>query len=345
MGFRMRKSFKVAPGVRMTMTPRGVGASVGGRAGRVSVHSSGRVTTSAGIPGTGISYVSSSGGRERRSSAGGSSRAATKPVQYASAPSAALPPKPGMFSPKWEKDLYKAATANDPQSETFVAVGTSDPKARQAAMLFDALLTALPHKDNARALDILETLYREGFDPANNAFLTKYMPRAVILTLEVTDQVTLNAPLDRDVLALTLAELRQDAGDLQGAIVVVEDSMPTTMAAVSLAELYTQAERYDDVIDLTNGMDNEDDLATYLLIQRGVAFREQRHFEASRESFKKALAPRSRPAELRHFAWVERGQTYLREGKKAMARKDFERVLAEDAKYPGLAEHLAGIGA
>ena len=140
-------------------------------------------------------------------------------------------------------------------------------------------------------------------------------------------------------------ELRQNAGDLQGAIAVVEDSTPTTMAAVSLAELYTLAERYDDVIDLTNGLDNDDELATYLLIQRGVAFREQQHFEASREAFKKALAPRSRAAELRHLAWIERGQTYLREGKKGMARKDFERVLAEDAKYPGLAEHLDSIGA
>jgi hypothetical protein len=54
MGFRMRKSIKVAPGVRVNVSKRGVGASVGGKGGRYSVHSSGRRTVSAGsgvIPG------------------------------------------------------------------------------------------------------------------------------------------------------------------------------------------------------------------------------------------------------------------------------------------------------
>ena len=44
MGFRMRKSIKVAPGVRVNVSKRGVGASVGGKGGRYSVHSSGRRT-------------------------------------------------------------------------------------------------------------------------------------------------------------------------------------------------------------------------------------------------------------------------------------------------------------
>jgi Protein of unknown function (DUF4236) len=48
MGFRMRKSIKVASGVRLNVSKSGVGGSVGGRAGRYSVHSSGRKTVSAG---------------------------------------------------------------------------------------------------------------------------------------------------------------------------------------------------------------------------------------------------------------------------------------------------------
>ena len=54
MGFRMRKSIKVAPGVRLNVSKRGVGASVGGGGVRYSAHSSGRKTVSArtGIPET-----------------------------------------------------------------------------------------------------------------------------------------------------------------------------------------------------------------------------------------------------------------------------------------------------
>ncbi|WP_409270109.1 DUF4236 domain-containing protein [Neobacillus sp. SCS-31] len=69
MGLRFRKSFKIAPGVRMTVGKTGVGVSVGGRGLRYSVHSSGRRTSTAGIPGSGLSYSSSSGGRAYKSEA------------------------------------------------------------------------------------------------------------------------------------------------------------------------------------------------------------------------------------------------------------------------------------
>lgn len=59
MGFRFRKSFKIAPGVRLNLGKKSVGVSVGGKGARVSVNSNGRVTKSASIPGTGISYVES----------------------------------------------------------------------------------------------------------------------------------------------------------------------------------------------------------------------------------------------------------------------------------------------
>lgn len=59
MGFRFRKSIKIAPGVRLNLGKKSVGISAGVKGARVSVNSSGRVTKSVGIPGTGISYVDS----------------------------------------------------------------------------------------------------------------------------------------------------------------------------------------------------------------------------------------------------------------------------------------------
>lgn len=60
MGFRFRKSIKILPGVKLNVGKKGVGISAGVKGARVSVNSSGRVTKSVGIPGTGISYVESS---------------------------------------------------------------------------------------------------------------------------------------------------------------------------------------------------------------------------------------------------------------------------------------------
>jgi hypothetical protein len=50
---------------------------------------------------------------------------------------------------------------------------------------------------------------------------------------------------------------------------VVEQLEPTTYSAVSLAELYAQTQRWDDVIELTEGMKNEDDASALLCVFRG----------------------------------------------------------------------------
>lgn len=56
MGFRFRKSVKIAPGVRLNIGKKSVGISAGVKGARVSVNSSGRKTTTVGLPGTGLSY-------------------------------------------------------------------------------------------------------------------------------------------------------------------------------------------------------------------------------------------------------------------------------------------------
>lgn len=58
MGFRFRKSIKIAPGVRLNVGKKSTGISFGGKGMRYSINSSGRRTASVGIPGTGLSYVS-----------------------------------------------------------------------------------------------------------------------------------------------------------------------------------------------------------------------------------------------------------------------------------------------
>lgn len=57
MALRFRKSIKVAPGVRLNISKKSIGVSAGVKGYRKSINSSGRVTTSVGVPGTGVSYV------------------------------------------------------------------------------------------------------------------------------------------------------------------------------------------------------------------------------------------------------------------------------------------------
>ena len=66
MGFRMRKSIKISKGVRLNVSKSGLGVSAGVKGARYSVHSSGRKTVTAGIPGSGLSYSKSTGGTRKR---------------------------------------------------------------------------------------------------------------------------------------------------------------------------------------------------------------------------------------------------------------------------------------
>lgn len=64
MGFRFRKSIKVAPGVRLNLNKKSTSVTFGGKGFHHTVSSTGRKTTTAGIPGTGISYTTTEGGHK-----------------------------------------------------------------------------------------------------------------------------------------------------------------------------------------------------------------------------------------------------------------------------------------
>lgn len=76
MGFRFRKSKNLGP-LRVTASKGGIGLSVGVKGARVGVGADGKIRSSIGIPGTGISYQSThsagrhGGGVPARSTAGG----------------------------------------------------------------------------------------------------------------------------------------------------------------------------------------------------------------------------------------------------------------------------------
>lgn len=68
MGLRVRKSIKIAPGIKMNLGKKSAGLSFGTKGLRYSINSSGRRTATVGIPGTGISYSTTSGGKKRSKS-------------------------------------------------------------------------------------------------------------------------------------------------------------------------------------------------------------------------------------------------------------------------------------
>ncbi|MDE1923976.1 MAG: DUF4236 domain-containing protein [Gammaproteobacteria bacterium] len=62
MGFRFRRTIRVAPGIRVNLSRSGVSTSVGVRGAHVTL-GHGRVRESLGVPGTGLSYTTTQSAR------------------------------------------------------------------------------------------------------------------------------------------------------------------------------------------------------------------------------------------------------------------------------------------
>jgi tetratricopeptide (TPR) repeat protein len=331
-GFTFRKSFKIMPGVRMTVSPRGISTSAGVRGFRVSRSSSGRLTRTVSLPGTGLRHTETIGSSSRRGSRARRGGAAAPRAAAPTASPAASPPKPGLFAPKWEKELYHAV--KDESWSELERIAARYPDAAGIAVTLDAFCH-LGDADPSRAASLLARAWSEADDIGADRFVRTYLSGSRV-TINVAEGVHVTLPIDRDAIGLALAEAEQAIGDTDAAIRVVEQLDPSAVAAVSLCELYLDSGRYDDVIDVTDGVVNADDPSALLLTFRGAAFREQGLYTAARESLRAALASRQRDPAIRHRALMERSSTYIAEGKISQARKDLERILAEDSDYEGI---------
>lgn len=87
MGLRFHKSIKLGKHTRLNLNKKSFGVSFGGKGARFTLNSKGRRTSTFGIPGTGLSYTTASGGKKKSRSKSkakgrkvcGSSTGAAKP--------------------------------------------------------------------------------------------------------------------------------------------------------------------------------------------------------------------------------------------------------------------------
>ena len=80
MGTRFRRSFKVAPGVRVNLNKKSASISFGPKGLKHTVSTTGKSRTTVGIPGTGLSYTTSSGGKSGAQQGAVSIPAAQRPT-------------------------------------------------------------------------------------------------------------------------------------------------------------------------------------------------------------------------------------------------------------------------
>lgn len=339
----MRKSVSLGGGVRLNASKRGMGTSVGGKGMRYSVHSSGRRTTTVGIPGSGVSYSSSRGGGGGRRRSGAASRPGP--------PAPPRPPKPGMFASAHEKAFHKGVLAmaeGDKKAALshFAVAADRDTKDRGLADDLFAGLLAMELGERGQAIPRLEVVAASETE-LPDALMRKYGLTGEI-TLGITDAVRVTLPLGSLAAALALAECYQAEGRREEAIGLVEKLYQLDDSDIalrlSLCELLAEEGSWDEVLDLSAGVANTDDASLQVRLYQGQALVELGHDEAAIEAYKECLRSKKRDQELLREARYARAQVYLRLGKRSQAKRDLSSVMADDPGYRDVRTLLEEMG-
>ncbi|MFM1757999.1 MAG: hypothetical protein RL193_576 [Actinomycetota bacterium] len=334
MAFRFRRTLKIAPGIRLNFNKNSWGVSVGPRGAKYTINTSGRRTVSVGIPGSGLSYSESVSGK-----------AIAKAKAEAQMVAESMD-RPTLFSRKSEDDFYdfiflflsgdSKFTFEEKQAEAN-RIKSEHPDI--ADYIDFVMMAPTANVSGKAALEIAERLFNIGPKLFEHKLVRKYFDQFKA-SIPIARGIVMATDYQNDYLAYTYSEILQAFGEYENALTVLEDVGDTPYKQIAKQDLFLALKKNQEVIDETEGIENEDDFDCILLVFRAIAMRELKEFEVSIETFKLALAKRSRQADILTLARFERACTYAEMGKKAMAIKDLNKILSTDFDHQAAREKL-----
>ena len=353
MSLRFRRSIKIAPGIRLNLTKTGVGLTAGVRGAHYSVNTSGAVTRTIGLPGTGLYYQDRHGASRRE---GGSARAAAGrtgpavPGVPAVSP-ASLVPRPGLFASGAEKAYHRGVLAYLAGDRGGAVTAFEEALAQDASVASAHLFAGVAAAglgDMARAAAHLEAVVAS---PSGlpDRLLVHYLPAGPLetsLAVHITDSITARLPVSELAAALMLAEAYQQEGRLDEAIGVVHqvhEALPNPLVRLSLCALLLADKDYAGVVETAAGVTNESDVEVEILHIRAAAQVALDQRTGALDSFRQALARTAgRDPSLLLAVRYDRALALELFGQHARSRADLERVYAANPAYEDVAARLAG---
>ena len=210
-------------------------------------------------------------------------------------------------------------------------------------MLADDLLAGMLSaqlRDDPSAMWFLEKVATAD-EVLPDQLMSKYIAEAEV-QVPVSERVALQVPFGSLAAVLTLAEVYQRNNRRDEAIGVLRQLAAEDGAhqflTLSLCDLYAQAEAWDEIVDVAAGVTNQDDVSLQIRLFQARAFEKQGLDDAALEAYKDALRSKKRDPELLKEARYQRAALYLRIGRRAQARKELEKLYAEDAAYRDVAQ-------
>ncbi len=331
MGFRFRKSFRIGPGVRLNLTKTGIGVSAGAKGLRMSAHSSGRLTRSISIPGTGLGFVSTSnfGTKPKR-------RAVKDEGSEVLLTSAK---KPSGFSSEYEKLFTKgmeefAVGKFEQAAKSFEAAAFNDSRSAAVADDLMAGLSLMITGKLDAATPYLESVIRSRHSLPDNLMLM-YGSLGQI-AIRITKLFTATLPIGSAAAALALVEIYQARNRIADAVEILNqlyDVDRSPVLALSFCDLLCDLREWKKVVEVASSFSNEDDATLAICLMHARALVELGLNDAAYEVLKMTTRSKKRQPELLKEAHYYRGCVLVKLGKKAQAKNELWIVYAQDPSY------------
>lgn len=353
MTLRFRKVMRILPGARLNFSKETVGMSFGVPGARYTLNSKGRRTFSTGIPGSGLYNLETlDSGSSKRGGTTGGGRSSAEAAWEENDPYRG-PPAPGLFAKKAERelnkfllDIYDHQDTDDATSviEKAAALREKCEELRYPLELISFLHGIIDDKWEKEAATWGASLWEYRELVFSHSLVIKYFS-GIRPMAQISRGISINIPFNEQALGFIWAEVLQGQGKFNEAIAVLLEMEPDQMVAISLADIEITAGDYDGAIATTEDIEVADDATSMLMVLRGIAFREKGMHEAAVECLKRAMKGKGLQEAVVHRALFERGETYARMGKKAMAIKDYEKILVDEPTYSEIEAKLSALKA
>ena len=346
MPFRFFQRVRIAPGLTLNLSKGGVSVSAGPRGAKFTAGTSGARGT-VGLPGSGLFYTVS----DPLGKAAAATGARASNTRGASVPASRKP----------SLSFLKRLVAS-PQEKAFVdgLAALSEGNSEQALQAMETALASDPALADAAWLAGLYRLQQEDYEAAARHFMQahrnagrlgqgfdKYqlVPRVM---LPITPEVNVRLPANAQGALLGLVEALQLQGKGLEALPYLESLLKLDaqdpVALASFAEIVLDGQdpqRWQQVVEWTAGVENETVIHTAVLFYRGQALVKLGMDHAAEGVFTTALRrTKDRSETLLRDIRYQRALVYERTGKKAQARRELERLYAEDPGFEDVAQRL-----
>lgn len=243
--------------------------------------------------------------------------------------------KPGLMASKGEKAFHAAVASGIPAE--MLRVAGEHPKYSDAAKAIGGLL--LLETDLDQGINLLEEVVVSQAPIGKDRFIHKYLPEAG-LSVVIAAGLVVRLPLQRNSLILLLAELHQARDLPDNALALLEAAEATTHIRLSKAELYYDAERFEDVLAVTEGVINDDDFTALMLAYRGRALAELGRDKEAISVFARVLEYPNRADAIKAIVLVGRGMINQARGEFILAENDFTQALIEVPNDEEARQHI-----